>query len=67
MRLDLLVRNCYRAPLYLGDRGAACVSQWVEFWNPVERGVVECEIGLDLRPCQRWPMTIDVAGPPLQV
>lgn len=36
----------------------------MEFWNLEERAVAECEIVLDLRPCQRWLMITDAAGPP---
>jgi len=64
MRLDLLVRNCDRALLYLGGHGASCVWRLVEFWSLVEREVAECEIVLDLWPCQRWLMIIDAADPP---
>jgi hypothetical protein len=64
VHLDLLVRNCDRAWLYLEGHGAVCVSQSVGFWSLVGRGVVECEIVLDVHACQRWLMIIDVACPP---
>lgn len=64
MHLDLLVQNCDRAWLYLGGHSVACVSQLVEFWSLVERGVVECESVLDLHHCQRRLMITDAVCPP---